>query len=62
MVACGTHEIKILTDLNDEGVGRPWLIYQCVKCNENFEKFNFKVRFENGNTIITSKTKEERIP
>ena len=62
MVACETHEIKVLTDLSEGTEGRPWIIYQCVKCNESFQKFNFKVRFENNDTIIIPKTKEERIP
>jgi hypothetical protein len=57
MVTCETHEIKILTTLDGNDV-----IYQCKECGENFRKFHFKVRFENNDTIITPKTKEERIP
>jgi hypothetical protein len=59
VAACETHEIKVLTDLSE---GTEGSIYQCVKCNKNFQKFNFKVRFENNDTIIIPKTKEERIP
>ena len=61
MVACETHEIEVLTDLSEGTEGRPWIIYQCVKYNENFQKFNFKVRLENNETVIIPKIKEESL-